>query len=83
MAQALEMYIQKLAGLNGEAGIRRVFGGIDLDDTERVLYRFTGGSDGANPVAGLIADASGNLYGTTEFGGRRQRLLPNGGDLAG
>ena len=41
---------------------------------ETVLYRFTG-SDGANPaaglnpVAGLIADASGNLYGTTELGG--------------
>jgi uncharacterized repeat protein (TIGR03803 family) len=36
--------------------------------TETVLYRFTGG-DGANPTAGLIADASGNLYGTTELGG--------------
>src|SRR5215831_8691769 len=33
-----------------------------------VLHSF-GGNDGANPVAGLIADASGNLYGTTEFGG--------------
>src|SRR5262249_44910627 len=33
-------------------------------------YSFTGsGSDGAEPVAGLIADASGNLFGTTEYGG--------------
>ena len=37
--------------------------------TETVLYSFTGGSDGRKPVAGLIADGSGNLYGTTEFGG--------------
>jgi uncharacterized repeat protein (TIGR03803 family) len=36
--------------------------------TETVLYRFTGGSDGAHPLAGLTADA-GNLYGTTSQGG--------------
>jgi uncharacterized repeat protein (TIGR03803 family) len=37
--------------------------------TESVLYSFTGGSDGANPYAGLITDASGALYGTTYDGG--------------
>jgi uncharacterized repeat protein (TIGR03803 family) len=37
--------------------------------TETVLYAFTGGSDGGSPVAGLIADSSGNLYGTTVEGG--------------
>jgi hypothetical protein len=36
---------------------------------ETVLYQFTGGSDGGNPAAGLIFDAKGNLYGTTENGG--------------
>jgi uncharacterized repeat protein (TIGR03803 family) len=37
---------------------------------ETVLYSFAGGhSDGRRPEAGLIADSSGNLYGTTEFGG--------------
>ena len=36
---------------------------------ERVLYRFTGGADGASPAAGLVIDASGNLYGTTFSGG--------------
>ena len=34
-----------------------------------VLYSFTGGSDGGRPGADLIADAAGNLYGTTSSGG--------------
>ncbi|MGH6839303.1 MAG: choice-of-anchor tandem repeat GloVer-containing protein [Methylocella sp.] len=42
---------------------------LSPDGTETVLHPFTGGSDGANPLAGLIADSSGNLYGTTAFGG--------------
>jgi len=33
--------------------------------TENVLYSFQNGSDGANPIGGLIFDPSGNLYGTT------------------
>jgi uncharacterized repeat protein (TIGR03803 family) len=37
--------------------------------TESVLYSFTGSSDGGIPVAGLISDISGNLYGTTSQGG--------------
>ena len=36
--------------------------------TQTVLYKFTGG-DGANPYAGLIADASGALYGAASGGG--------------
>ncbi len=39
------------------------------DGTETVLYAFTGGSDGAEPTAGVIEDQSGNLYGTTYVGG--------------
>ncbi|MGO9520055.1 MAG: choice-of-anchor tandem repeat GloVer-containing protein, partial [Candidatus Korobacteraceae bacterium] len=37
--------------------------------TETVLYSFTGGTDGANPYAGVIFDQSGNLYGATSAGG--------------
>jgi uncharacterized repeat protein (TIGR03803 family) len=33
------------------------------------LHTFTGGSDGQFPHAGLLRDAAGNLYGTTEAGG--------------
>ena len=33
------------------------------------VYSFTGGSDGAYPVAGLIFDSKGALYSTTYKGG--------------
>ena len=34
-----------------------------------MLYSFSGGADGGNPVAGVIRDSAGNLYGTTLNGG--------------
>ena len=37
--------------------------------TESVLYSFQNNGDGANPYGGVVADASGNLYGVTRFGG--------------
>jgi uncharacterized repeat protein (TIGR03803 family) len=37
--------------------------------TESVLHSFLGGSDGSEPLAGLIFDTAGNLYGTTANGG--------------
>ena len=39
------------------------------DGTETVLHSFSGAPDGSYPMAGLILDKSGNLYGTTESGG--------------
>src|ERR1700690_656741 len=55
---------------------------------EKVLYSFQGGNDGDDPYAGLILDGSGNLYGTTAYGGTGScssgcgtvfELSPNGG----
>jgi uncharacterized repeat protein (TIGR03803 family) len=37
--------------------------------TESVLYSFMGGADGAFSSSGVVADAHGNLYGTTQNGG--------------
>lgn len=43
---------------------------VSKTGVETVLYRFRGyPSDGANPQAGLVRDAAGNLFGTTQFGG--------------
>ncbi len=51
---------------------------------ESVLYRFTGGSDGASPFSTVIFDGSGNIYGTTAAGGSHGdgvvfKLTPTGG----
>ncbi len=37
--------------------------------TLTTLYSFTGGADGSLPSAGVVADANGNLYGTTAMDG--------------
>jgi uncharacterized repeat protein (TIGR03803 family) len=37
---------------------------------EEVLYRFKGSADGASPMATVVLDTKGNLYGTTAWGGR-------------
>jgi uncharacterized repeat protein (TIGR03803 family) len=37
--------------------------------TYTVLYRFNGGVDGQYPVAEVIFDSAGNMYGTTQSGG--------------
>jgi len=37
--------------------------------TEKIIYRFTGGTDGSIPQGGLLIDARGNLYGVTDNGG--------------
>ena len=52
----------------GTEGFGTVFM-LDSEGTETVLYRFTGGTDGAYPFAALNRDGAGNLYGTTASGG--------------
>ena len=42
---------------------------LDPSGQETVLYAFTGGPDGGNPIAGVVLDSAGSLYGTTEYGG--------------
>lgn len=38
--------------------------------TYSVIHNFTGGPDGATPMAGLTMDRAGNLYGTSAYGGK-------------
>ena len=52
----------------GASGAGVVFK-IDKSGNETALYSFTGGADGGFPLAGVILDPKGNLYGTTNGGG--------------
>jgi uncharacterized repeat protein (TIGR03803 family) len=53
-------------GMSGNGTVFKV----DTTGKETVLHSFAGtGGDGANPYAGLVRDAAGNLYGTTFLGG--------------
>jgi len=60
-----------IGGICGTYGCGTVFELVKTGATytEKVLYAFTGGADGAIPGSGLVRDASGNLYGTTTAGG--------------
>ena len=43
---------------------------VSKKGTETVLHNFAGGSsDGASPLAGVVLDTKGNLYGDTDAGG--------------
>jgi hypothetical protein len=60
--------------------------GAATKGNEALLHALKGGTDGANPAAALVADGSGDLYGTApsggitscrllgHFGGQRYRL---------
>jgi uncharacterized repeat protein (TIGR03803 family) len=56
------------------------------DGTESVLHVFQGRQDGSHPMSDLIADATGDLYGTTADGGRKSfgtvfKLAPDGTEM--
>jgi uncharacterized repeat protein (TIGR03803 family) len=69
---------------NGGSGGGGIVFKLDPSGNETVLHNFAGGaSDGATPRSALIRDAAGNLYGTTQLGGRANfgtifRLDPTG-----
>jgi uncharacterized repeat protein (TIGR03803 family) len=54
---------------NGGAGNAGVVYKVDAAGHGTVLHNFTGGADGGQPFGGVIRDAVGNLYGTTDYGG--------------
>jgi hypothetical protein len=81
MAQvASAFFVEKLMPIMATLAITAALGAAisqpALAQTFSVLHTFSGGRDGAKPVAGLTIDASGNLYGTAEYGGY------TGGDCA-
>src|SRR5579885_2849737 len=55
-------------GFGGSADWGTVYK-IDVSGHQTVLYSFTDGADGGWPLAGVIRDSAGNLYGTTFAGG--------------
>jgi uncharacterized repeat protein (TIGR03803 family) len=61
------LYGTTSGGGNGSCGVCGTVYSVNTSGSEKVLYSFGGGSDGKDPVAGLI-DVKGTLYGTT-FGG--------------
>ena len=58
------------SGTCGSTGCGTVFA-ITSRGSEHVVYDFAGGTDGADPQAGLTA-VNGRLYGTTRGGGSKQ-----------
>jgi len=57
-----------VANGGGDGGAGVVFR-LDSRGRYKVLYSFTGGSDGGGPFGDLVMDEAGNLYGTTDGGG--------------
>jgi uncharacterized repeat protein (TIGR03803 family) len=64
------LYGETLFGGADDSGVAfKLAPSADGTWTESVLHSFTGGADGDGPGAGLILDVTGNLYGTTYYGG--------------
>jgi uncharacterized repeat protein (TIGR03803 family) len=55
--------------VSGGVGGSGVVFRVNKAGVEQTLYKFTGSPDAAQPYAGVVRDASGNLYGTTDTGG--------------
>lgn len=61
--------VTQYGGSNADGTVFELSPGTGGTWTETILHSFGSGSDGSQPVGGLIRDASGNLYGTTSGGG--------------
>lgn len=65
-----------VCGVTGTGGLGVVFKLTPPHWTETVVHTFTGtGGDGACPIAGLLLDSSGALYGTTPAGGKNRGIV--------
>jgi uncharacterized repeat protein (TIGR03803 family) len=58
-----------LGGTGGNGTVFEMTRGKNGSWAEKVLYSFTGGTDGSLANAGLVFDAAGSLYSTTVAGG--------------
>jgi uncharacterized repeat protein (TIGR03803 family) len=56
-------------GVSAQGNVFELTRNSDGSWTLGVLYSFTGGSDGSQPLSELIFDAADSLYGTTRYGG--------------
>jgi uncharacterized repeat protein (TIGR03803 family) len=75
-----ELFGTTSTGANGSHcsyGCGTVFKLTTDGKSKKLLYTFAGGTDGADPVAGLIV-VDGSLYGTTEYGGIKTKLCSAG-----
>lgn len=64
------IYGTTYAGGSSDSGtVFQLLKGPDGIFTENILYSFQNGADGAFPLADLIMDGAGNLYGTASMGG--------------
>ena len=75
-----ELFGTTSTGANGSScsyGCGTVFKLTTDGKSKKLLYTFAGGSDGADPVVGLIV-VGGSLYGTTQYGGITTKLCAAG-----
>ncbi|MGO9307352.1 MAG: choice-of-anchor tandem repeat GloVer-containing protein [Candidatus Korobacteraceae bacterium] len=66
---ASNVYGTTYAGGSSQLGVAYELSHSGSGWTESTIHTFAGGDDGANPSSAPIFDSSGNLYGTTAFGG--------------
>ncbi len=60
--------VTQFGGAYGQGTVFKLTPSADGTWTETVVYSFTGGSDGSQPLGGLATDGD-NIYGTTAYGG--------------